>query len=49
VVMDSVRGMLPQNKLGDRLITKLKVYAGTHHPHQAQQPVVLSREQLGKI
>ncbi len=48
VVMDAVRGMLPHNKLGDRLITKLKVYAGADHPHQAQKPVVVSPEQLGK-
>ena len=45
VIMDSVRGMLPRNKVGDRLITKLKVYAGPDHPHQAQQPVVLATEQ----
>jgi len=35
-----VRGMLPHNKLGDSLITKLKVYAGPDHPHEAQQPVL---------
>ena len=34
----SVRGMLPKNRLGDQLITKLKVYAGPEHPHAAQQP-----------
>lgn len=33
-----VRGMLPKNKLGDRLITNLHVYAGAEHPHEAQQP-----------
>ena len=34
-----VRGMLPHNKLGDAMITKLKVYAGPEHPHAAQMPV----------
>ncbi len=32
----AVRGMIPHNHLGDRLITKLKVYAGDSHPHEAQ-------------
>lgn len=35
----AVQGMLPKNKLGRKLISKLKVYAGENHPHQAQQPV----------
>ncbi len=34
----AVRGMLPKNKIGRKLITKLKVYAGPDHPHRAQQP-----------
>ena len=34
----AVKGMLPKNKLGSRLITKLKIYRGKDHPHQAQQP-----------
>ncbi|GAA3526210.1 50S ribosomal protein L13 [Aeromicrobium panaciterrae] len=34
----SVRGMLPKNRLGDQLITKLKVYSGPEHPHSAQKP-----------
>ena len=34
----AVKGMLPKNRLGRTLIKKLKVYAGTDHPHQAQQP-----------
>jgi large subunit ribosomal protein L13 len=37
----AVRGMLPKNRLGRRMIRKLKVYAGPEHPHQAQQPEVL--------
>lgn len=38
IVEWAVRGMLPKSRLGDRLFTKLKVYAGPDHPHQAQQP-----------
>lgn len=38
VVQAAVRGMLPKNKLGRRMIKKLKVYAGDSHPHAAQQP-----------
>lgn len=34
----AVQGMLPKNRLGRKLIKKLKVYAGDAHPHQAQQP-----------
>jgi large subunit ribosomal protein L13 len=36
-----VRGMLPKNPLGRKMLKKLKVYAGGSHPHQAQQPKVL--------
>jgi len=36
----AVRGMLPKNKLGRQLFTKLKVYVGPTHPHEAQQPVL---------
>jgi large subunit ribosomal protein L13 len=38
VIEHAVRGMLPKNRLGRRMIGKLKVYAGSDHPHQAQQP-----------
>nr|HID57744.1 50S ribosomal protein L13 [Desulfobacterales bacterium] len=34
----AVKGMLPKNRLGRRLIKKLKIYAGPDHPHKAQQP-----------
>ncbi|WCK54793.1 50S ribosomal protein L13 [Aneurinibacillus sp. Ricciae_BoGa-3] len=34
----AIKGMLPKNRLGRKLATKLNVYAGTEHPHQAQQP-----------
>jgi large subunit ribosomal protein L13 len=38
----AVQGMLPKNKLGKKMIKKLKVYAGEAHPHQSQQPSVLA-------
>jgi large subunit ribosomal protein L13 len=41
VVRRSVRGMLPRNRLGRQQLSKLKVYAGPEHPHEAQQPQVL--------
>ncbi len=37
-VRKSITGMLPKNRLGSQMATKLKVYAGPHHPHAAQQP-----------
>ena len=37
----AVKGMLPKNRLGTRLFKKLKVYAGSNHPHEAQQPEAL--------
>ncbi|MFP4435916.1 MAG: 50S ribosomal protein L13 [Chloroflexaceae bacterium] len=38
ILRQAVKGMLPKNRLGRRLMTKLKIYAGPHHPHAAQQP-----------
>ena len=38
----AVRGMLPKNKLGRKMLKRLKVYAGSEHPHQAQQPEALT-------
>ena len=37
----AVKGMLPKNSLGRKMFKKLKVYAGSEHPHAAQQPVEL--------
>lgn len=37
----AVRGMLPKNKIGRAQLKKLKIYTGTKHPHQAQQPELL--------
>lgn len=38
----AVRGMLPHNSLNRKVLTKLKIYAGPEHPHQAQQPKPLA-------
>ena len=38
IIVNAVRRMLPRNALGRKMMTKLKVYPGTEHPHQAQQP-----------
>jgi len=38
LVEEAIRGMLPKTKLGDAMYRKLKVYAGSEHPHVAQQP-----------
>lgn len=38
VLLEAVRRMVPRNPLGRQQMTKLKVYAGATHPHQAQQP-----------
>lgn len=40
VLESAIHGMLPKNRLGNRLKTKLNVYAGSEHPHQAQKPEV---------
>lgn len=41
VIEMAVHGMLPKNRLGRRLSTKLKVYSGSEHPHVAQRPAAL--------
>lgn len=38
IITKAVKGMLPRNFLSKKLLTKLKVFAGTEHPHKAQQP-----------
>ena len=40
-VRRAIRGMLPKNRLGRQMLTKLQVYAGPVHPHAAQKPVPL--------
>ncbi len=41
ILMKAVRGMLPKNKLGRQQLKKLKLYAGSDHPHAAQMPADL--------
>ena len=42
LIRKAVKGMLPKNKLSRHMLKKLKVYAGSSHPHEAQQPAQLS-------
>jgi len=42
VIRRAVKGMLPRNRLGAQQLRKLKIYAGTDHPHQAQRPEPLA-------
>jgi large subunit ribosomal protein L13 len=42
LITHAVRGMVPKNRLGRVLMTKLKVYRGAQHPHSAQQPAPLA-------
>ena len=42
VIMHAVKGMLPKNRLAARMLTKLRVFAGTKHPHEANNPVKIS-------
>ncbi len=39
LVEDAIRRMLPKSRLGRQMLKKLKIYAGSEHPHHAQQPV----------
>ena len=41
VIQNAVKGMLPKNPLGSAMFRKLHVYAGSEHPHEAQQPTPL--------
>ena len=38
LIQHAVKGMLPKNRLGRKMLKKLKVYAGSEHPHEAQNP-----------
>jgi large subunit ribosomal protein L13 len=42
LVEKAVKGMVPHTRLGRQIITKLKVYAGPQHPHEAQNPVAVT-------
>ena len=46
ILRDAVRRMLPKNKLGAKMLSKLKIYAGPDHPHQAQNP---QPREFGKV
>jgi large subunit ribosomal protein L13 len=41
IILEAVKRMVPRNRLGRQQMTKLKIYAGPAHPHQAQQPIEL--------
>lgn len=42
LILHAVKGMLPKNRLGSQILTKLKVFRGGDHPHAAQKPTVLA-------
>ena len=42
IITNAVKGMLPHNRLGRQLLTHLKVYSGTEHPHAAQLPKTIT-------
>jgi len=42
ILAHAIKGMLPHNRLGRKMYTKVKIYVGTKHPHEAQQPEVLT-------
>jgi large subunit ribosomal protein L13 len=48
VIEKAVKGMLPHNSLGRQMLSKLKVYAGPEHPHQAQKPVPYTISQVAQ-
>ena len=49
VIEHAVKGMLPQNKLGDAMVKKLKVYAGADHPHVGTIAAVKTAEAKGEV
>jgi len=42
LIMNAVRGMLPKNKLARQMLTKLRIFAGSEHPHEAQTPELMT-------
>ncbi|HVU74822.1 MAG TPA: 50S ribosomal protein L13 [Mycobacteriales bacterium] len=48
IVEKAIKGMLPHNTLGRQMASKLKVYAGPDHPHQAQKPVPFELTQIAQ-
>ena len=47
ILRHAVKGMIPKNRMGRRLMTKLRLYAGPNHPHTAQQPKLYSPRPRG--
>ncbi|RTZ94354.1 MAG: 50S ribosomal protein L13, partial [Candidatus Neomarinimicrobiota bacterium] len=41
ILESAIKGMLPKNRLGRKMMTHLRIYAGSDHPHSAQNPTVL--------
>ncbi len=48
IIEKAIKGMLPHNTLGRQMLSKLKVYAGPTHPHQAQSPVPFELKQVSQ-
>lgn len=48
VIEKAIKGMLPHSRLGDQQFTKLKVYVGSEHPHQAQNPIAYEKPEVIK-
>ena len=46
LIEHAVKGMLPKNKMGNKLIKKLKIYAGPNHKHEAQKPIKLNLAEM---
>ena len=44
LMYEAVRRMLPKNKIGKQMLTKLRVYKGAEHDHEAQKPIALELE-----
>jgi large subunit ribosomal protein L13 len=42
LILHAVKGMMPKNRLGQKMLTKLKIYRGSEHPHTAQKPAPLA-------
>ena len=49
MIEEAVWGMLPKNKIGRKMLKKLKVYRGANHPHSAQKPIALEVKDAGAV
>ena len=43
ILESAIKGMLPKNRLGRKMMTHLRIYAGSDHPHDAQNPTLLDK------